>query len=152
MQRITRSQEDMHAFASEIVGSLSGGEVLGLSGDLGTGKTEFVRGLAQALGSRDAVKSPSFTLLNHYRLEHPRIKHLIHVDLYRLEDVGSNLAHQIGLDEWLNRSDTVTIIEWPERLLDEIAITHRFKFRYGDQEAERVVDFPQGAVDKTRSL
>ena len=147
----------MHTFAAEVVGSLLGGEVLGLSGDLGTGKTEFVRGLAKAFGSKDAVKSPSFTLLNHYRLDgfdeltagrlgvfdrldHSTIKHLIHVYLYRLEDSGSDLVSQIGLDEWLDRGDTITVIEWPERLGSLVSVTQRFSFSYGAHEMDRVVE------------
>ncbi len=141
MKKKTQSVQDMHVFATEVVSELSGGEVFGLEGELGTGKTEFVRGLAKALGSKDAVKSPSFTLLNHYRLGHPTIKHLIHVDLYRLEDAGSDLVSQIGLDEWLNHSDAVVCIEWPwEEIRQELPNLRLIKFSYGTTTSERLIE------------
>ena len=140
----------MHVFAGEIARGLLGGEIFGLQGDLGTGKTEFVRGLAQALGSRDAVKSPSFTLLNLYRTTHPTIKHLIHVDLYRLDKLGTDpntdVLEQIGLDEWFpadgrtgGRDDVVIVIEWPELLSQDLSKMRQLKFSYGELESDRLV-------------
>ena len=151
------SLQDMRVFAAEIAGSLLGGEILGLEGELGTGKTEFVRGLAEALGSIDPVKSPSFTLLNHYRLNHSTIKHLIHVDLYRLDKLGTghstslmtgrlegantNALEHIGLDEWLGQDDVVIVIEWPERLQTSFSKMRTLRFFYGEQESDRAVEF-----------
>lgn len=141
--KIVHSTEDLRVVAKEVASTLIGGEVLGLSGPLGAGKTEFVRGLVGAFGSKDSVKSPSFTLLNQYRLEHARIKHLIHVDLYRLQEtgmLGKEVFSEIGLDEWLDRSDTVVAIEWPERLKDVGVITMYLHFDYGEKEDDRVIE------------
>ena len=97
-------------FAGSIAKELKGGEVIALNGDLGTGKTTFVRALAAALGSTDRVKSPTFTLLNQYSVSgHSSINKIIHADLYRLktkQDLASlNIEEQQG-------PDTVVVIEW----------------------------------------
>ena len=85
------------------------GLVIALSGDLGAGKTQLVKGLARGLGFTGRVHSPTFTLVNEYaggRLT------LFHLDLYRLETAEQ--IHGAGLDEYL-QPDGVTVIEWAER-------------------------------------
>lgn len=87
-----------------------GGEVLLLYGELGTGKTELVRGLAQGLGIEPhQVSSPTFILIHEYTGRLP----LIHVDLYRLETVDEDLLLALE-DYW--RQPVVTAIEWADRL------------------------------------
>ena len=89
--------------------SAQAGQVIGLSGDLGAGKTQFVKGFARGLGVTVRVQSPTFALVNEYsggRLP------LYHLDLYRLETAAQ--ISSAGLDEYLS-PDGVTIIEWAER-------------------------------------
>ena len=88
------------------------GLVIALSGDLGAGKTQFVKGLARGLGIAGRVHSPTFTLVNEYG--GGRLK-LFHLDLYRLETAGQILS--AGIEEHLS-PDGVTVIEWAERLED----------------------------------
>ena len=86
------------------------GWVMALSGDLGAGKTELVKGIARGLGATARVHSPTFTLVNEYGGGRLR---LFHLDLYRLELPGQFVA--AGLEEFL-QPDGVTVIEWAERL------------------------------------
>jgi tRNA threonylcarbamoyladenosine biosynthesis protein TsaE len=82
-------------------------DVLILDGDLGAGKTTLTKGIAQALGIRRYVKSPTYTIVHEYR---DGDVPLFHIDAYRLED-GS--ADDIGLDEYFG-GDGVTVVEWPQ--------------------------------------
>jgi tRNA threonylcarbamoyladenosine biosynthesis protein TsaE len=93
--------------------------VIALSGDLGSGKTAFVQGLAKGLEVPDGyyITSPTFTLINEYPGRYP----LVHMDLYRLENI-SDLA-DIGLDEVLH-GQAVIAIEWADKLSDDLPAEH----------------------------
>jgi tRNA threonylcarbamoyladenosine biosynthesis protein TsaE len=106
----TRSEDETATLGRALAATLSAGDVLLVYGDLGAGKTAFVRGLAEGLGvSRDEVSSPTFTLIQEYR--GGRLT-LFHVDLYRIEDPRE--FDELGLDEIAE--DGVLAIEWAERL------------------------------------
>lgn len=94
------------------------GWVLALSGELGAGKTQFVRGLARGLGINARVHSPTFSLVNIY--EGGRLT-LFHIDLYRLERVEQIVA--AGLEDYL-RPAGVTVIEWAERWFAPVSPSH----------------------------
>jgi tRNA threonylcarbamoyladenosine biosynthesis protein TsaE len=106
----TQSEDDTAAVGRELAATLSAGDVLLLYGDLGAGKTAFVRGLAEGLAvPREEVSSPTFTLIQEYR--GGRLT-LFHVDLYRIEDPRE--FDELGLEEIAE--DGVLAIEWAERL------------------------------------
>jgi tRNA threonylcarbamoyladenosine biosynthesis protein TsaE len=104
----TTSSNQTEAVARIIGNNLKGGEVLELAGDLGSGKTTFVRGLAAAIGSSDRVASPSFTLSHKYEGQRLTIDHY---DFYRLNHPGV-VAHE--LSESLAQPGIVSVIEWGE--------------------------------------
>jgi tRNA threonylcarbamoyladenosine biosynthesis protein TsaE len=102
----SRSPEDTRALARSLAGVLEPGDVILLAGPLGAGKTEFAKGLAEGLGVKDTVVSPTFTLTRQYQGRLP----LLHVDVYRL-DHGQEFL-DLGLDHDLDTDEAVTLIEW----------------------------------------
>lgn len=110
MELISHSPAETEALGERFGGRAASGLVIALTGDLGAGKTQFVRGLARGLGISGRVHSPTFTLVNEYG--GGRLK-LFHLDLYRLETRAQILS--AGIDEFL-RPEGVTVIEWAEKL------------------------------------
>ena len=111
MEFISHSAADTESLGETWGRAAQHGLVIALSGDLGAGKTQLVRGIARGLGCAGRVHSPTFTLVNVYaggRLT------LIHLDLYRLETPEQ--IHSAGVDEYL-QPDGVAVIEWAERML-----------------------------------
>jgi tRNA threonylcarbamoyladenosine biosynthesis protein TsaE len=108
---VTGSEEETSAAGERLAGRINAGDVVLLYGDLGAGKTAFVRGLARGLGaSPDDVSSPTFTLVQEY---YGRVT-LHHVDLYRVKEIE---VGDLGLDE-LTSGRTVVAVEWAERWAD----------------------------------
>ena len=110
---ISRSPAETEALGEKFGRAAQSGLVIALSGELGAGKTQFVKGLARGLGISARVHSPTFTLVNEYG--GGRLK-LFHLDLYRLETPEQILSAGIG--EFLS-PDGVSVIEWAERLKSE---------------------------------
>jgi tRNA threonylcarbamoyladenosine biosynthesis protein TsaE len=112
----TASPEETSRLGTALGRALRGGEVIGLSGDLGAGKTQLVRGLAEGLDlPPDVIYSPSFTLV----AEHEGRMRLNHIDLFRLGDpVEERDEEEIGLGDYLSPSG-VTAIEWHEKLSNQ---------------------------------
>lgn len=106
---ICNSVLEMYDFAKELADTLKGGETIFLYGEMGSGKTTFVRGLNEALDGTDRVTSPTFAIINEYK--NARIK-LIHVDLYRLSSAYD--IEDTGIYEYMCNKDYITVIEWSE--------------------------------------
>jgi tRNA threonylcarbamoyladenosine biosynthesis protein TsaE len=109
---ISHSPAETEALGEKFGRAAQSGFVIALSGDLGAGKTQFVKGLARGLGISVRVHSPTFTLVNEYG--GGRLK-LFHLDLYRLETQAQILS--AGIAEFLS-PDGVAVIEWAERIYD----------------------------------
>ena len=132
MTAVTHSEAETSAVASDLARSLSAGAVVLLSGDLGAGKTAFVRGLAEGLGiDPELVSSPTFTLIQEYR--GGRLP-LHHVDLYRLHSIE---VDDLGLDE-LTLEGGVTAIEWPDRLPRELPSAVHVRIEHGDGDTRTI--------------
>ena len=104
---MTHCKEETMSLARDLVDKLPSGITITLTGDLGAGKTTFVRGLALGLGIQEVVQSPTFNIMKIY-LKGKRP--LIHIDAYRLADIDTD----IGLDEYIGYETGITVIEWPE--------------------------------------
>jgi tRNA threonylcarbamoyladenosine biosynthesis protein TsaE len=128
----TGSENETQAIARDFARRLRAGDIVLLSGNLGTGKTTFVRGLAEGFGIDPAeVSSPTFTLLHEYR-GIPLT--LYHADLYR---VGKAAADDLGLEE-AGTVDGVLAIEWPDRLTHNLAGAYRVDIQWIDDTTRRI--------------
>lgn len=114
MTHTTYTETETKQLAADFAKNLRGGDVIFLSGDLGSGKTTFVRGVAEVFGFHDPVRSPSFTIVNRYPVSRGTIKQILHVDFYRIDDPSEIVP--LALEEELGRPDAVTFIEWPEKI------------------------------------
>jgi tRNA threonylcarbamoyladenosine biosynthesis protein TsaE len=110
---VSQSPEETRQVARSLVEKRPGRMVFALHGDLGSGKTCFVQGLAAALGIKRPVTSPTFTVINEYKASRP----LCHIDLYRLNSPDEALG--IGFEDYME-ADAVTAVEWAERAGDLI--------------------------------
>lgn len=108
----SRCEEDTLELAENIESEKFAGMVICLNGELGSGKTVFVKGFAKALGIQETVTSPTFSLVKEY---HDGEMPLFHMDVYRMEDSKENF----GLEDYLNQ-DGVCIIEWPEMVEEQL--------------------------------
>jgi len=113
MQKITTSAQETENFAKKILPFLKLTNTIALYGDLGSGKTTFVHGLAKALGCTDRVQSPTFVLLRQYNLNHPTYNSIYHLDLYRLSSSAD--LKSIDLPELIANKKNLVIIEWAEK-------------------------------------
>jgi tRNA threonylcarbamoyladenosine biosynthesis protein TsaE len=138
---ISNSPEETYRLGAEFAASAQAGLVLGLVGDLGAGKTQYVKGFAAGLGISERVHSPTFTLVNEYRSGRLPCYHL---DLYRLESAEQILA--AGLEQYFNPQDGVTVIEWFDRARDQVPVGGRLRIVYiqarDEQEREIAYEDP----------
>lgn len=130
---IAKKVADTEKIAKDLAKNLTGGELIALSGNLGAGKTVFVKALAQALGVSDNITSPTFVLLKVYTPNNKKIKKFIHVDCYRLE--GKEDLSDIGLSDYLNDDNNIVVVEWADKVLNlpEKTIRVNIDYRGGDE-------------------
>ena len=106
---VTKSAEETIELGRKIGAFLLPNDVIALTGQLGAGKTTLIQGVAQGLGVKDYVTSPTFIIINEYQGRLP----FYHVDLYRMNSVDE--IEDLGIEEYFNRNG-VCVIEWAERL------------------------------------
>ena len=137
----TKNEKQTLAFARRVARQLKGGDLLLLQGELGAGKTTFVRGLARALGIKSRIKSPTFTLMHIHRILNSefRIQNFVHCDAYRIKDARA--LEDIGLMDYLGRPDTVVVVEWGEKIKTPLKGKKHFviTFHHGKEPNERIV-------------
>ena len=119
---ISRSEEQTESIGEQFAKNLADGSVVAMYGDLGAGKTAFVRGMARGMGLSCRVSSPTFTIVNEYCGD----RELIHFDMYRLS--GSDELFDIGWEDYLARG-AVCAVEWSEKIDDAF---------YGDETVVRI--------------
>lgn len=130
----TFSLDETRSFGQKIGATVTGGTVIALTGDLGSGKTSFVQGLARGLEVPPDyyITSPTYTLINEY----PGRYRLFHVDLYRIESPFE--TEEIGLFDIMG-GDGITVIEWADRIEDELPAEHlHLKFKILNDETRKI--------------
>lgn len=155
---ISHSPHQTQSIAEKFAAKLNSGAVLALTGNLGSGKTHFTKGLAKYFKIKKNITSPTFVLMKVYpifkvyperspeysgRVEGSRnknkIKHLIHVDCYRLDNPEELLA--IGLGEYLSDPTCFVVIEWAEKIKKILPKnTIWIKLKLGKKEKERIIN------------
>ncbi|MEG0755836.1 MAG: tRNA (adenosine(37)-N6)-threonylcarbamoyltransferase complex ATPase subunit type 1 TsaE [Oscillospiraceae bacterium] len=134
MQYTTNSPEETENLAARLAQKLTPGKVLAFTGDLGAGKTAFVRGIATGLGICERVTSPTFTIVNEY--EGGRLP-LFHFDMYRLG--GPDELYDIGWEDYLAR-DGVCCVEWSENVAEALGDDClRIDLRRGENDTQRII-------------
>jgi tRNA threonylcarbamoyladenosine biosynthesis protein TsaE len=144
MKKILKSEDEMRVFASEIAKNIQPGDILGLIGELGAGKTTFVKCLAKALEITSRVVSPTFVIFKPYQIDiktkkHKNIKTFVHVDAYRIE--GEELQ-DVGIEDYFE-DGSVLAIEWADKIKKILPVgrTKWIRFSLGKNENERIVEF-----------
>ncbi|MHC4973561.1 MAG: tRNA (adenosine(37)-N6)-threonylcarbamoyltransferase complex ATPase subunit type 1 TsaE [Planctomycetota bacterium] len=128
----TSSADETRALGREIGSKLARGDVLLLEGELGAGKTTFVKGIAEACNVESMVRSPTFALMHRYRGD----PDLVHVDLYRESDAVA--LEDLYLDA--DGDQVIIVVEWPRQLADYLwPDAPRVKFEHVDETTRRIV-------------
>jgi len=136
----TSSREQTAALGMSFAGMLSPGDVVAVTGMLGSGKTQFIGGVCQGLGVHAHVGSPTFTLINEYPAPFGAV---VHIDLYRI-DTRRELA-ELGIEEYFSPRH-ICLIEWAELVLDFLPKRHyavRMEYGVSDQEREITIVAPE---------
>ncbi len=110
MEVITKSSRETKELGKKLAASLKGGEILALSGELGSGKTTFVQGFAEGLGIEGRIISPTFILMRKYG------KNFYHIDLYRLQENIENEVKSLGIEDVWSNPRNIVVIEWAEKI------------------------------------
>ena len=136
---ISKSEQDTMYLAQNIESEKFENMVICLDGELGSGKTVFVKGFAHALGIEENITSPTFNLIKEYpNAELP----LYHMDVYRIDDGGDT----VGITDYYNKGG-VTIIEWSDIIKDKLPEERLdIKFKFVDENTRVLVLIPHGSV------
>src|SRR5437879_5903187 len=134
MKHLSHAVEDTVRLGSEFARKLGPGSVVALFGDLGSGKTHFIKGVSKGLGVNEHVGSPTFTIVNEYAAGNLTV---CHFDFYRLKSLSE--LREIGFDEYIN-GDSVSLIEWADRVKNLLP-PHRFDvfLKLGQDENSREI-------------
>lgn len=130
-ERISRSEEDTKQLAMEFLSELKTGDVVVLNGELGTGKTFFIKKIAEAFGITKA-NSPTFAIVNEYKSEQ-NIR-IYHFDFYRINKESE--LHDIGIEDYLADNEAITFIEWGE-LFPEVLPKKKYEIKIEEIENEQ---------------
>lgn len=134
MRFITKCAKETFALGKRIGQLLHEGDIIALDGDLGSGKTQMIKGIARGLDITDDITSPTYTIVNRYNGRLP----LYHFDVYRLENPEQ--LYDIGYEEYFFDKG-VAVIEWAERIRELLPARYmHIRILYGTDENQRIID------------
>lgn len=146
MRVVTHHSDETMRLGMALAKIIKPGDIIFLQGGLGSGKTTFVRGVAEGLGGTDSVTSPTFMLLHLYKGKFP----VYHFDFYRLQSVEE--FQTLGLEEYLN-GDGISLLEWPEKTA---AFLHEpdfiVDFQFTEKQDERDVSIVSNDENRLKLL
>ena len=134
---LSETQKIAHDFLGGLKPNASQATVVGLVGDLGSGKTSFTQSVAEQLGVKDNITSPTFVIQKIYELKNQSFKHLIHIDCYRL-DSAAEMA-KLGWREIVADPSNLILVEWPEKIADILPSGMiKVDFRFVDEQTREI--------------
>ncbi len=133
MQFISNSVAETEQIGAQLAMNLPAGSIVAFTGDLGAGKTAFVRGMAHGLGISERITSPTFTIVNEYD---DGMRPLFHFDLYRLENADE--LFDIGWEDYLARGG-ICAVEWSERAAEAMEDCVTVDIVHGKHEEQRII-------------
>ena len=150
MEYTTSSAQETQLIGKNLASQLTGGDIVLLHGELGAGKTTFVKGIAEGLGITDDILSPTFTLMNIYTAtrQHSNTTTLVHIDTYRLKSEQELI--DIGVEDYLGDENTICVIEWPEKIEKLLIDIRQRRTRLGREKALNVWLTHEGEGRKIR--
>lgn len=136
---VSKSTQETKKIGRLFADDLRGGEIIGLIGDLGGGKTTFIQGVALGLGIKSKVTSPTFVILKRYPVfDNKNIKSLVHFDLYRIKNWQEVI--DLGWSDLLKDKKSVIIIEWADRIYEILPKDWiKVEFRYIDKNRRKII-------------
>ncbi len=144
MQKITTSEQNTKRFAAETIAKLEGLEhkkgafVIALEGDLGAGKTTFVKGVAEELGVKHSVTSPTFLIMRSYKTKNETWPVLVHIDAYRIEDPEE--LRSLGFDDLKKDPKKLILVEWADKVAPLVPDNAAWvRFEHGSAENRRAI-------------
>lgn len=134
---LSKSTKETKKLAKQLISKIKPGTVIALYGDLGSGKTTFVKYLVEILGSESKVQSPTFVLIRTYKTTRGEIQRVNHIDLYRITNAKE--MENLGIEELMKEPQSITLIEWP-KIAEEILPTNTIKiyFEYASENARNI--------------
>ncbi len=142
MKFVTYSEEDNIKIAEDFLSKISPKEdravVVGLYGNLGSGKTTFTKTIAKVFGVEDTITSPTFVIEKIYELTDQKFLHLIHIDAYRLEREEELIS--LGWKQIISEPQNIIFIEWPERVAGIMPEHIKIDFKTLENQDSREID------------
>jgi len=143
MKIISKSLKETESIARDFLEKISlslhdTALVIGLYGDLGSGKTTFVQDIAKIFGVKEFVTSPTFVIEKIYNISHPAFKKIIHIDAYRIDSSKELLV--LGWEDIINDEKNLILLEWPERVAEILPKNHAKVYFKFVSESEREIE------------